>query len=320
MTFSGICSRAGYALACACLMWIFFTPPAARAAQPQAAHAKTQEGDAQAALQHTVVRGPADVPLQGEAVLHLPADAVFLPKDLARKVLETAGNTADDGLLGIIAPADRHGRNWVVVANYDASGFVKDDEADKIDADKILKSMRAGTERDNLRRADMGLPAMDIVGWLEKPHYDKARHQLIWAIETRDVPQDGQAAAPLRENGVNYNTFSLGRHGYISFNLLTARGDLEQDKPHVAALLAALDFDKGKTYADFDAGTDKVATFGLLALIGGLAVKKIGLFALAAGFAAKFAKILAIAAAAVVAMLKKFFRSGARDETLPPQT
>jgi uncharacterized membrane-anchored protein len=51
-----------------------------------------------------------------------------------------------------------------------------------------------------------------------------------------------------------------------------------------------------------------VAEYGLAALVGGLAAKKLGMFALAAGFFAKFAKVILLAGAGLVAAFTKFFK------------
>ena len=113
--------------------------------------------------------------------------------------------------------------------------------------------------------------------------------------------------APGETNGINYNTYALGREGYFSLNMLTDEAHVSADKPEAATLLQALSFKDGKRYEDFNASTDKVAEYGLAALIGGVAAKKLGLFALAAGFFAKFAKVLALGALGVAAAARKLF-------------
>ena len=55
-------------------------------------------------------------------------------------------------------------------------------------------------------------------------------------------------------------------------------------KPTAHNLLASLDFAAGKRYADFNSSTDKVAEYGLAALVAGVAAKKLGLLAVIAGF------------------------------------
>jgi uncharacterized membrane-anchored protein len=66
---------------------------------------------------------------------------------------------------------------------------------------------------------------------------------------------------------------------------------LDAHKPAAQTMLAALDFDDGKRYADFNASTDKVAEYGLAALVVGVAAKKLGLLATLGLFLAKFWKI-----------------------------
>ena len=115
--------------------------------------------------------------------------------------------------------------------------------------------------------------------------------------EAADAPQ-----------GVNYNTYALGREGFFSMNLVTGLAELPADKPKAHALLAALDYKQGKRYADFDAKTDHVAEYGLAALVVGVAAKKLGLIALALGFFAKFAKVILLGAALLGGGFMKFFR------------
>ena len=68
------------------------------------------------------------------------------------------------------------------------------------------------------------------------------------------------------------NAYALGREGYFSLNLVTGLADLPQHKPAAHKLLAALEYNTGKRYADFDEKTDHVAEYGLAALITGGAV------------------------------------------------
>ena len=138
----------------------------------------------------------------------------------------------------------------------------------------------------------MGVPALEVLGWAEKPAYDAATHRLAWAMSSRH-----KGAAADEPQGVNYNTYVLGREGYFSMNLVTALADLPQHRGAAQSLLAALAFDDGKRYADFVPGTDRVAEYGLAALVVGAAAKKLGLLAVALAFLAKFAKVIFLAVA-----------------------
>lgn len=112
--------------------------------------------------------------------------------------------------------------------------------------------------------------------------------------------------------GVNYDTYALGRDGYFSLDMLTDQAHVEHDKIAAASVLAGLDYDAGHRYTDFNASTDHVAAYGLAALIGVVAVKKLGLLALIGVFALKFAKLGAVAIAALGALGTKLFKRKAK--------
>lgn len=251
----------------------------------EAAARKVFEEARQAAL-----HGPRDVELASQAVLHLPAGHSYVPEPHATRVLNAMGNPGhDDRLQGLVFPDGQE--SWFATLRYEASGYIKDDDARDWKADDLLKSYRDGTEAANAERRKMGVPALEIVGWAETPVYDAATHRLVWAMSSREIgAPTGQA------QGVNYNTYALGREGYFSLNLVTGLADLPRDKPAAQALLAALDYREGKRYADFNASTDRVAEYGLAALVLGVGAKKLGLLAVVAAFFAKFAKLFILGA------------------------
>ncbi len=79
-------------------------------------------------------------------------------------------------------------------------------------------------------------------------------------------------------------------------------------------LLADLSYNAGKRYEDFSATTDRIAAYGLAALIGGIAVKKLGLFAIFAAVVLKFAKVILVGVAGLGAGVMKFFRRKPRKD------
>jgi len=255
------------------------------------------------AAQKVLRQGPHDVPLSGQAVLRLPANFGFVPATEAGQYLKALGNTPADGLVGLVVPIDKQKGDWFVVVDYVPSGYIKDDDAKEWNADELLESLRAGTAEGNKQRAQMGIPALEIIGWVEQPKYDENTRRLVWSIASRSQGQSADA-----DNGINYNTYALGREGYFSLNLVTAQSTVTQDKPVVHALLSALQFDEGKRYADFNPDTDKVAEYGLAALVAGAAAKKVGLLAAMAVFFAKFWKLLLIGMAGVGMGARKWFR------------
>jgi uncharacterized membrane-anchored protein len=91
---------------------------------------------------------------------------------------------------------------------------------------------------------------------------------------------------------------------------------ISTEKAIAHELLADLTYNTGKRYEDFSASTDRIAEYGLLALVGGVAVKKLGLLALASALVLKFAKIIIIlGAVAVWAAIVKFFRRKPRNDS-----
>lgn len=264
------------------------------------------------AAQATMQAGPTDVKLIDQATLHLPEGFVFVPKNEAVRLLKAMGNRPPPDTLGMIFPRAESG-NWFIVARYISSGFIKDDDAKDWKADELLDNIKEGTEEGNKERKQRGLPQMDIVGWVEKPAYDAASHRLVWSLASRE-----RGAPAGDEQGVNYNTYLLGREGYVSMNLVTGMGTVESQKPMARSLLAALEFDKGKGYGDFNASTDRIAEYGLAALIGGVAAKKLGLFALMAAFLAKFAKVILLALVPIGAVVMKIFKRRKPDDAAPP--
>ena len=118
--------------------------------------------------QQAAKAGPADIELAGQAVLHLPDGHAFVPQPQAGKLLNAMGNPGTDSRLqGLVFP--RSGGDWFMTVRYEAAGYVKDDDAKSWNADDLLKSFREGTEASNEERAKMGVPALEIMGWAERP-------------------------------------------------------------------------------------------------------------------------------------------------------
>jgi uncharacterized membrane-anchored protein len=274
-------------------------PPSAPApVDPLQAEINAAVTEAQAAKQ----MGPMDVPLIDQAVLKLPQGYVFFPGKQSGRLLRAMGNRIPHDPIGMVVPGEGKQGNWFVVIEYDAAGYVKDDDAKNWNADELLNGIREGNKAANEERRSRGIPESEIVGWVEPPTYDASKHRLVWSIASKQ-----KGAADSTERTINYNTYALGREGYMSLNLVTGFSTIESDKANAKQLLSVLEFNSGKKYENFDSSTDKVAEYGLAALVGGIAAKKLGLFALIAAFAAKFAKVIGLAAIAGGAAFVKFF-------------
>jgi uncharacterized membrane-anchored protein len=276
------------------------------AQQPTEAAAKELK-EAFTAAKAVQQAGPTDVKLASQATLHLPEGVIFIPATEANRILKAMGNRPSADTLGLIFPT-KEDANWMAIARYVSSGYIKDDDAKEWKADEMLDQIKEGTEAANADRKQRGIAEMQVVGWVERPTYDAASHRLVWSIESKDK---GANADP--EHGINYNTYLLGREGYVSINFVTDMSVIEAQKPIARQLLGAVEFEKGKTYADFNASTDHLAEFGLAALVGGVAAKKLGLFALIAAFAVKFAKVIGLGVLALGAGAAKFFKRNKDD-------
>ena len=252
-----------------------------------------QPSEAQLAFDAAVkaaTNGPADVALRELATIHLPDPYSFVPVNEAAAFMRALGNTTGPNFAGLIIP--KQDAFWFVTVNYTDSGHISDGDAKTWNADELLQSLRDGTEATNKERVERGIPAFEVVGWVEKPTYDESTHRLVWSILGKDqgAPQDS-------ESTINYNTYALGRQGYFELNLVTGDKTIAEDKKHAGVLLAALDYKTGERYSDFNAATDRVAEYGLAALIGGVAAKKLGLLAVIGVALAKFWKIILIVVA-----------------------
>jgi uncharacterized membrane-anchored protein len=241
------------------------------------------------------LEGPATAHLGGVAEIQVPVGHVFFDGKATRAMMEAAGEPVGGNEVGFLSPTNR---GWAVYFQYDASGYVKDDDKDKLDADKLLASIKEGNDEGNKYRKEHGNATLDIVGWDQKPAYDTNTHNLTWAIR----------ATSEGEQIVNYNTRLLGRKGVMEVVLVCDPADLPKHLPEFNTLLAGYKYSTGESYAEYKPG-DKIAKYGLGALVlGGAAVgaAKLGLFASIAVFLKKGFKFVILAVVAIAVGLKKF--------------
>jgi uncharacterized membrane-anchored protein len=237
----------------------------------------------------------------GLATAHMKDGYRFLDPAQSGEVLTRLwGNPPDNSTLGMIFPpgvTPLSEGSWAVIVSYDEDGYVKDDDAATTDYDKLLKKMQESMDEENKEREKEGYDKIDIVGWAEKPYYDKAAHKLHWAKELR--------FGDSRETTLNYNIRVLGRHGVLVLNAVSGMSEFAKVKEGVKPIIQAVEFDDGKRYTDFKPDIDKVATYGIAGLVAGTLLAKAGLFKLllVALLAAK--KFVIIGVVAVVAGVKK---------------
>ncbi len=249
-----------------------------------------------AAKRTGVLEGPAKAQLQDIAQIDVPAGYEFIDGKRTRALLKAEGEPVSGRELGLLSPISTNEQRSVIF-EFDNSGYVKDDEKNQLDADKLLAAIKRGTEEANKERVRHGNPPLVIVGWEQPPKYDEATHNLEWAIRATT----GDQAI------LNYNTRLLGRKGVMEVVLIVDADKLPQTLPAFRSLLANYSFQTGQNYAEYRPG-DKVAKYGLAALVlGGAAVgaAKLGLFAWLAVFFKKGLKFIIIAVVAIIASIKK---------------
>ena len=123
--------------------------------------------------------GPTTANMKGIAQVAVPEGYLFADAKGAQALMEAMGNIKSDQEVGLIAPTSMV---WFVVFEFDPVGYVKDQDKDQLDADKMLASITKATEQFNKQREKMKVAPMKIVGWDVPPHYDAETHNLQWTI------------------------------------------------------------------------------------------------------------------------------------------
>ncbi len=237
----------------------------------------------------------------GLAKVALPAGYRYLnPADTETVLAKIWGNPNGSGTLGMITPVDFDplgGDSWAVIVTFDEDGYVKDDDAAKIDYGKLLQEMKAGTHDASEERVKAGYNSVELVGWAAPPRYDAATHKLYWAKEIKfgDEP----------EHTLNYNIRMLGRRGVLVLNAVATMPQLKQVEAATPTLLTMVDFQEGHRYADFNNDTDKVATYGIAALVAGGLAAKAGLFKLLWVGILAFKKLIILGCIALASYFKR---------------
>jgi len=252
------------------------------------------------------LKGPAKAHLGNVAQVDVPVGYSFLDAKTTRELLKASGEPVSGHELGLMMPTNEH---WSVIFEFDESGYVKDDDKDKLDADKLLAAIKKGNAAANKEREAAGNPPLQIVGWEVPPKYDETTHNLEWAIRGTS---EGE---PI----LNYNTRLLGRKGVMEVVLIIEPDKLKETMPAFRNLLAGYTYQTGQAYAEYRPG-DKVAKYGLAGLVlAGAAVgaAKLGLLGPLLLILKKAWKLVVLAVAAIAASFKKLFARifGRRNES-----
>lgn len=257
--------------------------------------------------------GPATVPLGKVAELKLPAQYSFVGPDSLDRFYQLTQNMRSGNEVGVVmAPG------YMLFFDYDDTGYVKDEEKDKLDGNKLLSAMTEGEDESNAARKKQGWDEMKIKGWATAPHYDTKTNNLKWAINIASS-QDG-----FKEVFINESIRLLGRGGVMNVTLVTGTPGFKAAELDADKLLASnFSYVSGQKYSEFKAG-DKVAAYGLSALVlggGAVAAAKLGLFAKLGVFFSKFWKAIVFGLIAIGAAFKKIFNkvTGANPESKQSQ-
>ena len=284
-------------------------PPATRAQTP-APPPDPAANEARAEKMAAIVRGfhpkTGAVALPGGmATFNVPEGFCYLDENDSRQLLVDIWHnppTAATGVLGMLLTTQEGHPNvedYGVVITYEQEGYVKDGDADSINYGDLLKKMQEATQANNAKRQAAGYQPVALIGWAAPPRYDKVNKKIYWAKEL----QIGDST----EHTLNYDVRILGRQGVLSLNAVAGMDQLQEIEQATPRILSMVDFNQGHRYADFNPKTDKVAEYGLAALVaGGLLLKAGGFKALlVALLAAK--KFIIIGLAAVGSFFKKLF-------------
>jgi uncharacterized membrane-anchored protein len=238
--------------------------------------------------------GPTVSSLEHAAEIKVPKGYRFADAAETRRVKKAIGEPVSGHEAGMMVPELG---DWSVFFTFSDDGYVKDDDRDKLNADKLLKAITQGNDYANKQREKMGTPPINVVGWDQKPFYDASTHNLEWCLRAEC---EGQ---PL----LNYNTRLLGRRGVMSVVLVCDPNELQATLPIYKELLAGYSYKPGETYAEYRQG-DKLAKYGLAALITGGAVAvaaKTGLLASIVLLFKKGWKLVIIGVVAIGAFIKR---------------
>jgi uncharacterized membrane-anchored protein len=284
--------------------------PAETTEQPAAASEQNLISEQEQAISAAQKIWDAMEPQQGEvtlpngvATLNIPENFYYLnPKDTKTVLEDVWGNVPGSAAnsLGMLFPSEYtpfDGGSWGVIIEYSEDGYVSDEDADEIDYSDLLDDMKSDTAAASAQRVEQGYEPIELIGWASEPFYDKTTHKMHWAQEIRF----GDNAT----NTLNYDIRVLGRKGVLVLSFVASMDQMEMVKSNIDSVLAMSEFNSGYRYEEFDPSIDKVAAYGLGALVAGKVIAKTGLLAAALIFLKKFGVLILIGLGALFVKLFK---------------
>ena len=249
------------------------------------------------------IQGPTNVSLVGRATLQIPKGFRFLESKGAQEFLKKTGNRPSGQETGLLMHTQDE---WWVILEFEEIGYVKDDEKKELDADKLIASYKQGSESMNEARQERGTPPIRIVGWHVAPNYNDITKNLEWSVEAESGG----------EKFVNYNVRLLGRKGVTKVTLIEDRSHVDATLPQFREILRSHQYGDGESYAEYRQG-DRIAQYGLGALVLGgaaAAAAKFGLFAPLILFIKKAWKVVAAAVVGAVMWIKNLITGRNKNE------
>ena len=249
------------------------------------------------------IQGPTNVSLAGRATLKIPKGFRFLEAKGAQEFLKKTGNRPSGQETGLLMHTQDE---WWVILEFEEIGYVKDDEKKELDADKLIGSYRQATESMNEARQERGTPPIRIVGWHVAPNYNDITKNLEWSVEAESGG----------EKFVNYNVRLLGRKGVTKVTLIEDRSHVDATLPQFREILRSHQYGDGESYAEYRQG-DRIAQYGLGALVLGgaaAAAAKFGLFAPLILFFKKAWKLVAAGVVGAVMWIKNLITGRNKNE------
>lgn len=286
----------GVALAAGiCCAFTAIAQPPANPDQQKAQEQKAQELMRQVESLNWV-HGPATVPIGNEATVRIPKGVRYLDNAGTSKFLQLNGNPSADNDY-TIAPEELR---WFAILEFDPAGYVSDKE--KVDPDALFKQIKSQESEGNEQRKSLGQSGLYLDRWLTAPHYDPASHNLEWGTVMH---------TDSGEQVVNYTSRMLGRDGVTKAILVSDPASFSGDLAQYRTAVAGFAYQPTKRYEDHREG-DKMAAYGLGALVAGGAAAAVvksglfaGLFAAILKFGAAFYKLIIVGVVALWAALRR---------------
>jgi uncharacterized membrane-anchored protein len=243
----------------------------------------------------SIANGVAELNVGPKFVYFDANDATtYLTKVLGNPPSAVAGND------GMIVPTDPK-ETWFAVLAYSTEGHVTDSDASSINYDDLLKKIQSDGDEQAKEQRAAGFKGFRIIGWAQRPYYDALSKKLYWA---KSLQFDNDPHVTL-----NYDIRILGRTGYINMKIVDDLDKLGTINSNIPEILSMVNFTATNTYADYVAGTDHLAAYGIAGLIAGGVLAKVGFFKGLMLLFAAFWKVIAAAVVGAVAFVGNFFRN-----------